>query len=498
MIRKTTLIALGLAATIAQAEAKERPNIIWLMAEDISNDLECYGTKGVKTPVLNSLAAEGLMFTNCISSNPICSPNRSSMMTGVHQSKINAHNHRSNVNIPLNEPYKPFTFWLREAGYTCVLGSEFVMRNGRKTDCNFKHTPTGAYDGITKFGLFDKQDVVTPLDQPFFQQIQLVATHRGDWWDQVREESKHPVNVNKIELPPFIADHPVTRLDWAKYLDQMEYIDNEISVIIQDLKKKGIYDNTIIIFIGDNGRCNIRGKGFLHDSGLRVPLIVHWPAKLKPQLRNDLVSTTDITATILDFAGIPIPDYMTGKSFIQPDFHHEYIYSTRDRWDEIPEKSRSLTGLQYKYIRNDEYSVPHDRYMGYTEFYRPALHIMRKLNMEGKLSEAEKVFFIDVKPMEELYDLQKDPFELNNLANDAKFNDVLVAMRNETRKQEALNQSSDKRNEPQPSEAYKVLEWIKYTNPALFQEMLNGKEIGFQRLSGEYRNYIRNRQSNDN
>jgi N-sulfoglucosamine sulfohydrolase len=386
------LILFGINACMNGIFAGDRPNIIWFMAEDISNDLECYGTKGVKTPILNSLAADGLMFTNCISSNPICSPNRSAMMTGVYQSIIDAHNHRSNINKTLAEPYKPFTYWLRQSGYTCVLGSEFVMRNGRKTDCNFKHTPIGPYDGISQFGLFDKMDVITEMDQPFFQQIQLVATHRGDWWDRIRKNSMLPVDVNEIELPPFIVDHPVTRLDWAKYLDQVEYIDFEIGMIIQDLKKKGLYDNTIIIFIGDNGRCNIRGKGFLYDSGLRVPLIVHWPSKINSGLRTDLVSTTDITATIMEFAGLEIPDYMTGKSVMQKDFHHEYIYSSRDRWDEIPKKSRSLTGLQYKYIRNDVHDVPYDRGMAYTEFYRPALHIMRKLNIEGKLTEAEKVF----------------------------------------------------------------------------------------------------------
>jgi N-sulfoglucosamine sulfohydrolase len=487
------LLLFGLIACLNAVCAADRPNIIWLMAEDISNDLECYGTKGVNTPILNSLAANGLMFTNCFSSNPICSPNRSSMMTGVCQSKIDAHNHRSNIDIPLADPYKPFTYWLRQSGYTCVLGSEFVMRKGRKTDCNFKHTPTGPYDGTSQFGLFDKLDVITEKDQPFFQQIQLVATHRGDWWDEIRNNSMHPVDVNEIELPSYIADHPVTRLDWAKYLDQIEYIDNEIGMIIQDLKKKGLYDNTIIIFIGDNGRCNIRGKGFLYDSGLRVPLIVHWPSKISPGLRTDLVSTTDITTTIMEFAGLEIPGYMTGKSFMQKDFYHEYIYSSRDRWDEIPEKSRSLTGLQYKYIRNDVHDVPYDRGMAYTEFYRPALHIMRKLNIEGKLTDAEQVFYTLTKPVEELYDLQRDPDEINNLAGLPDYAEILGEMRNKTLKYELMYASSGRATIPQPSEAAQVLKWVIYTKPELFQEMLNGKEIGYQQLSGEYRQYLKDR-----
>jgi arylsulfatase A-like enzyme len=487
MTNKITISGIAFAAFFLNLNASDRPNIIWLMAEDISNDLECYGTRGVKTPVLNKLADEGLRFTNCISSNPICSPNRSSMMTGVHQLKINAHHHRSNVNLPLPEGYKPFTYWLRESGYTCILGSHLVRRSGRKTDCNFKHTPLGEYDGITKFGLFDKYDTITAADQPFFAQIQMVTTHRGDWWSEVREASAHPVNPDLIELPPFLADHPVIRLDWAKYLDQVEYIDHEIGLIIKDLKAKGIYENTILIFIGDNGRCNIRGKGFLHDSGIRVPLIVHRPGHLKPKVRKDLVSTTDITATILDFAGIEIPEYMTGKSFISKDFRHEYIFSARDSWDEILEKSRSLTGQRYKYIRNDSYDKPYDRFMAYTEFYRPALHIMRKLKMEDRLSSAEEVFFVPFKAKEELYDLKKDPFELNNLAGNPSYAKLLAELRAKLSAEEAAMTPSVVRYEHTPGGAPAVLEWVKQTKPELYRQMLEGVEIGYQRLSEEFR-----------
>ena len=260
---------------VAASFAQERPNIIWLMAEDIGPDLECYGMEAVKTPVLNSLAEDGMKFTHCYTTNPICSPSRSAMMTGVMQTKINAQHHPSNRDVPLTEPYKPFTYWLRDAGYTCILGSEFVLGKGRKTDVNFKHEAIGNWDGKTQFGLFDKLDTIKATDQPFFAQIQLLATHRGDWWNEIRAQSTHPVDPAKVKLPPYMADDPTIRLDWAKYLDQMEYIDHEVGVIIRDLKEKGLYENTVIIFIGDNGRCNIKGKGYLFDPGLHLPLIVN-------------------------------------------------------------------------------------------------------------------------------------------------------------------------------------------------------------------------------
>src|SRR5690606_37251522 len=160
-------------------------------------------------------------------------------------------------------------------------------------------------------------------------------------------------------------------------------------------------ENTVIIFIGDNGRCNIRGKGYLFNPGIQVPFIISWPAGIKAaKVRHDLVSTIDITATDLDLAGVEIPDYMDGKSVFQEDFHHDYIYSARDRWDDVTEKSRSLTAKKYKYIRNDMPEVPYDDHQPYLEFHRPAIHIMRNLKIEGQLSPEQKSFFLPTKPVE--------------------------------------------------------------------------------------------------
>ncbi len=464
--------------------SKEKPNIIWLMAEDIGTDIECYGIKAVKTPNLNKLAEEGIKFTNCYCTNSICSPSRSAMMTGTHQLKINAHQHRSNRDVPIAKPYKPFTYWLRKAGYTCILGSEHVKGKGRKTDCNFKHKAIGQWDGKENFGLFDKFDVIEPGDAPFFAQIQLVATHRGDWWDEIRSKSKHPVNPDEVELPPFMADHPIIRMDWAKYLDQMEFIDNEIGTIIADLKKKGLYENTIIIFIGDNGRCNIRGKGYLHDPGLHIPLIVNWPNGINPsQVRNEMISTTDITATILDFAEIKIPEYMTGQSFMNNDFERNEVFSTRDLWDEVIEKLRSISTKKYRYIRNDMPEVPWDAHQAYLEFYRPAVHVMRKLKWENKLSEKEIIFFANQKPNEELYDMTADPFELNNLADNQEYESVLKEMREKSVDYDKLFAPTDSTYHPAVPKSVEILDWVRYAHRKEYLEMLNGKEIGFQKYS---------------
>jgi N-sulfoglucosamine sulfohydrolase len=480
------LITLILFFSIA-LQAQKQPNIIWLMAEDIGPDIECYGMPAVKTPVLNKLAETGIKFENAFCTNPICSPSRSAMITGVHQNKINAHQHRSNRNVPLTKEVQPFTYHLRNVGYTCIIGNELVMGKGRKIDVNFKHKAIGKWDGEKNFGIFDKYDTFTPEDQPFFAQIQLVATHRGDWWDGVRERSEHPVNPDKVVMPPYMADHPTVRLDWAKYLDQMEFIDNEVGLIIDDLKKKGMYENTIIIFIGDNGRCNIKGKGYLHDPGLHVPLIVNWPGGIKSnQVRKEVVSTTDITATILDFAGIDVPKYMTGKSFMKEDFERQYTYSARDLWDEVMEKSRSLSTGKYKYIRNDMAEVSWDAHQAYLEFYRPAVHVIRKLKFEGKLNETEAFFFSNTKPAEELYDLENDPHEIKNLASNSEYQSILEKMRIDCVEIEKEMTSEDKTFQPVFPGAVNILDWVKYKHTTDYLEMLNGKEIGFQKYAKMY------------
>lgn len=492
----TFITLLALVATITygnsegkipSAEAKQKPNIIWLMAEDISLDLGCYGTPAVKTPVLDRLANEGVMYTNCFTTNSICSPSRSAMMTGVHQDLINAGNHRSNRNVPLPERIKPFTYWLRKEGYTCILGSKHVYTKGRKIDCNFKTKAVGPYDGIKEFGLFDKVDDFTTEDQPFFAQIQLKRTHRGDWWQETRDQSEHPVNPDSVKLPPYFANDPVIRMDWAKYLDQMEYIDNEVSFILGDLEEKGMIDNTVIIFIGDNGRCNIRGKGYLHDPGLHVPLIVWWPSGIKGgQIDDRMISATDITAAILDLAGIERPDYMTGRSFLDKDFERDAVYGSRDLWDEISDSSRTVITTDYQYIANYKPATPFDAGQAYLEFYRPAVHVMRRLKAEGRLKGPENLFFVNRKPSEELYDRKKDPHQLRNLAEDPAFSVLCEKLKKELLELQQRMTPSEYICKPVEPGSVEVLDWVKSEKPGLYKEMLNGVEIGFQTLTQEY------------
>lgn len=492
-LRATLSIVLGLFACLLVGSQQmaadqsitisDRPNIIWIMAEDMGPDLECDGMAGVKTPNLNRLAQEGVRFTRAYCSNPICSPSRSAMMVGVDQTVINAQHHRSNRDVPLAAPYKPITSYLRGAGYTCILGSDLVMKKGRKIDCNFKYEETGPYDGVSHFGLFDKLDNYTAADQPFFNQIQCLVTHRGDWWNGVRKASKHPVPLDAVKLPPWFADTPEIRYDWAAYLDTVEYMDNEVGLLMQQLKDKGLDKNTVVIFIADNGRCNLRGKGYLQDTGLHVPMIVWAPGRVKAgTVVDEIVSMTDISATILQLAGAEMPAYLDGKPVfaVEKPQYRESIRSARDIWDEIDECCRSITTKQYSYIKNLMPAVPWDAHQAYLDLNRPAVHVMRRLKAEGKLSPTESIFFADRKPVEELYDLNADPDQLHNLATEPAYAVVLEKLR----MQEAVWEASHRdygladlghRKPAIGEDAVRARDWVRQHEPELWHRLESGE-----------------------
>ncbi|MEL6591513.1 MAG: sulfatase-like hydrolase/transferase [Bacteroidota bacterium] len=479
--------ACGERSNTSTTAAPTSPNIIWLMAEDIGQDLACYGMAGVQTPNLDQMATDGIRYTQCYSTNPICSPNRSAMMLGVHQNISNTQHHRSYRKDALMEPFLPITHYLREAGYQCLLGSSLVRGKGAKTDVNFERGKWGAE------GLFDTLMDLSKVQQPFFAQIQLNVTHRGDWWKEISAQSDDPVDPAEVVLPPYFADHPVIREDWARYLDQMEYMDREVGDIMKALQDNGLADNTIVIFIGDNGRCNIRGKGYLYQPGIQIPLIV-WGASVDSGIVSDrLVDVTDISASILDLAGAKRPDHLSGIPFIGRDdlAAKDYIYAARDIWDEVEERSRSITDGRYKYIKNYLPEKPYEVGQAYLEFYRPAVHIMRKLHAAGELNPVQAHFFADSKEPEELYDLEQDPHETKNLAADPAYQTQLEQMRNHLTDWQSKHH--DYGLDPIDWEAIEepisvpMLTWLRETHPEVIADMQAGIEPGFSKWVKTFR-----------
>jgi arylsulfatase A-like enzyme len=391
----------------------KQPNIVWIMAEDISTELACYGHPAVKTPNLDNMAQQGIRYTNAFCTAPSCTPSRNAMMTGVYQTRTDTQDQRRR-GVILPEGMKPITHLLRKAGYYTALGCGYTD----KTDLNFE---------VNR--LFDGQDWRTrKKDQPFFAQITLYETHRlkESRWDRIRRQSSHPVDPESVELPPYFPDHPICREDWAMYLDAMEYVDSHVGKILKRLDDEGIAGNTMVIFSGDNGRCHLRGKCWLYEGGIHVPLIIRWPGNLKPGIVNeDMVSMIDISATILDVAEVELPEYLDGHPILGSRARkREHIFAARDLIDEVMDHIRCVRTKRFKYIRNYN---PENGYREcrYVRKHRPMLAVIKELEAQGKLTKAQQVILAKTKPKEELYDLKADPQELTNLAQSPQHKEIL-------------------------------------------------------------------------
>lgn len=388
----------------------KRPNIIWIMIEDWSTDLSCYGTKGIHTPNIDKLASQGVLYKNAFTTAPVCSPSRSAMMTGYYQNFIGANQHREGNKKPLPEGIKPITTLLKETGYyTCIL------QNGAKTDVNFLPA--------NKEELFEntKDWNGRKAGQPFFAQMTFTDSHR-DW----NRDPIRPIDGKDIELPPYYADTPFNRRDWANGFEQMQIVDRQVGKLLKRLKDEGLEENTLVFFIGDNGQCHIRGKQFLYDAGTHVPMIIRWPGVLKPQQINaDLVMSIDISATILAVAGAKTTIPLHGKNLFESEISkRKYVFTARDKMDKTHDAMRAIRSKDFKLILNLMPERPYLQYSNYKEGSYPMLAEMGALYQKGKLNAVQAAFFAPTKPKYELYHIKKDSFETINLADNPKYKKV--------------------------------------------------------------------------
>jgi|GEM_PF-187512 len=419
-MKSLLLLPAFIFVSLALHSVAEQPNIVWIFAEDISTELACYGHPAVKTPVLDQMARDGQLFKRAFGSNPSCSPNRSAMLLGAYQTRTDAQDHRRRTSRPLPPGMKPFPILLNENGYYCAKTCGYYD----KVDLNV-NVPSGEiWDGND----WKHRDA----NQPFYAQITLYASHRNPakGWNPIRKASPNPVNTAEVELPPFFPDTPECRLDWAMYLDSIEKVDRQVGEILERLKKEGIADNTVVIFSGDNGRCHLRGKNWLYDGGLHVPLIMKGPGCGAPgSVQDGMVAMVDITASILHLAGVAIPDWMDGQTLLGEQAKtRNHIFAARDQMGDVMDLCRAVRTERYKYIRNYMPEVGYAE-SKYTRQNRPMLPVINKLHKEGKLNEAQQLLVANVKPKEELYDVLNDPHEINNLAAATEYQAVLERLR---------------------------------------------------------------------
>jgi N-sulfoglucosamine sulfohydrolase len=405
-----------------------RPNILWLIAEDFGQHLGCYGAREVWTPNLDQLAGQGVRYTRFFTTAPVCSPSRSAFMTGMYQTTIGAHNHRSHRDDGYELPrgVRVLTDWMRDAGYFTAnlrdLPPEFGFKGTAKTDWNF------TYHG-KPFDSARWSDLKS--HQPFYAQINFQETHRAF-------TAPKRADPAKVELPPWTPDHPVAREDWAKYLDAATELDRKVGLVLKQLETDGLADSTVVVFFGDNGQSHVRGKQFCYDEGLLVPLIIRWPKNYSPPkhfqrgtVDSRLLESIDLAPTMLDIAGAIKPAKMEGGIFLGSHAAKpkQYVFGARDRCDETVFRFRTVRDSRYRYIRNFTPERPFLQPNEYKSRQYPVWTLLPRLHAEGKLTPVQESLCAPTMPEEELYDLQNDPYEIRNLAQSPEHQAVLIRLR---------------------------------------------------------------------
>lgn len=429
-----------MAAEAPAGAGPARPNIVWILVDDMSPNFSCYGETAIRTPNVDRLATEGVRFTRAFVTGPICSISRSSLLTGCYQTAIGCQNHRSGSRqfpIPLPAGITPVPQLLKQAGYHTgnVSVEDFLRPRGpvkiAKTDYNFVWDRAATYD--------TNHWTERAAGRPFFVQIQLNGgKYRGqqpgpNWPRRVQADLGSVTPTNGFKLPPWLPEDPVIRADWAQYLDTVRYTDWEVGRILDRLEAAGELGKTVVFFWTDHGISHVRTKQFLYDGGLHVPLVVRGPGVPAGRVRDDLVEHIDIAAATVALAGLPIPASMQARNLLSPapansPQARRYAFAARDRADETVDRIRSVRSDRYKYIRNFYPDRPYLQPNRYKD-EKAIVQAMRRLHAAGSLNPAQSLILAETRPREELYDLRNDPHELRNLAADPALADVLTEHR---------------------------------------------------------------------
>ncbi|HZG83414.1 sulfatase-like hydrolase/transferase [Paenibacillus sp.] len=416
-----------------------KPNILWISLEDTSPRFGCYGDSLARTPHIDRLASEGTVFRNAFAVAGVCAPSRSAVITGMYPTSIGTHHMRTehtNAHTPeLPTPYqavppahvKAFPEYLRAEGYFCT--------NNFKTDYQFA-SPLTAWDEDGREAHWRHREP----GQPFFAVFNYLMTHESSMWGDMVRRHFHPelagqerplvTDPDKVVLPPYLPDTPKTRQALAKYYDLIVEADDFVGGLLQQLEEDGLADNTIVFLWSDHGEGLPRAKRWPYDAGIRVPLIVRWPGRIESGRKSDqLISLIDLGPTVLSLAGAAVPYHLEGQPFLGPDARpREYVFATRDRYDESYDMVRAVRDARFKYIRNYYPEKPYLQWIPFSHAH-PAFQELWRLQLDGALEGDTKLLMLRGRPAEELYDCESDPYEIRNLANDPLYREELERLR---------------------------------------------------------------------
>ncbi len=424
------------------ALAAERPNILWFVVDDMSANFSCYGETLIQTPHVDRLASEGTKFTCAFVTAPVCSPCRSAFITGMYQTSIGAHHHRSGrgeLKIDLPDGVVPIPVLLQQAGYYTCIGSGLPGVDARglpvnrdrlgKTDYNFQWDPR----------MYDSHDWADrDQGQPFFMQVQLPGAKLRGGTDEsaiklsqrAAKEFGEATDPAKVTLPPYYPRDPVLLRDWAAYLDSVRLTDQYVGRVIERLRQEELLDQTVVIFMTDHGISHARGKQFLYDEGTHIPFIVRGPGIAAGATRDDLIEHIDMAAISLAAAGAAIPNMMQAKDVFAEDYQQrDSVFAARDRCDETVERLRSVRTDQFLYIRNFHPQRPHLQPNAYKDG-KSIVQALRARHGSGELdSLSDELLFSKTRPSEELYQWTSDRWQLHNLAGDSEHQQTLKTLR---------------------------------------------------------------------
>lgn len=408
------------------------PNILWLVAEDLSPIIPPFGDNTVATPNLTRLANEGIRYTQVFSSSGVCAPSRAAIATGMYQNRIGAQHMRTtniaDFGVEGIIPYeavppsyvKMHSQYFREAGY--------YTSNNAKEDYQFRKAVT-AWDESSSTAHWRNR----AEGQPFFSIFNFGITHESQIWRQ----AENPLLVDdnlEVPVPPYLPDTEIARQDIRRVYSNIVAMDRQVGEILDQLEEDGLMDSTIIFWYSDHGGPLPRQKRLLYDSGMHLPLIIRFPDQYRAgETDEQLISFVDFKSTILSLAGIEPPDYVDGRAFAgeyATTPARSYVHGAADRFDTEYDMIRAVRDDRFKYLRNFNPEKPYYLPLSYRE-QMPAMQELLRMRDTGELSPAQAQWFRTSKAPEELFDVINDPYELNNIATDPSYTDKLAELSKE-------------------------------------------------------------------
>jgi arylsulfatase A-like enzyme len=444
-----------LVGLVSQPLEASQPNLLVLMAEDLSARVGAFGDPVARTPNLNRLAEQGVRFPNTFTAAGVCAPSRAAFITGVHQISLGAMHMRTSTSpvaryLAVPDPeVKAFPELLRRAGYYTFTD--------RKLDYQF----SGVFAGTGPESIWDAEGADVTLDaairsaadqgRPFFGLINFLTTHESATFladdtlndggaavaaraAAARASLPERTDPNVVTVPPYYPDEPAVRAHIADHYDNVQIMDTQVGRLIRTLTDRGQLDKTIIVWTTDHGDALPRAKRELFDSGIRVPMIVRWPESLRPTHMKpgttdpQLVSFVDLAPTLLAMAGLPAEAFHQGQDRLHADGPaRRYVYASRDRMDEQRDRVRAVRDARFKYLRYFDPGTPGAVHLAYRDQGR-IMQTLWRHHAAGTLNKKQRQWF-EPRPREALYDLDADPWEPENLAEDPDHLPELTRMR---------------------------------------------------------------------